>query len=152
VLVNVSTLQAGPDGTAEKWDYLFYSPKARQGYSVDIKGGKVVNTLEVSPYIKDAVGDFVDSDKAMTEAKKNSLTVKGKVAMSVIVMGQATKNPVHTGAWSAATRRETSAWCWMARQESSLTNRSCLDRANHDGKHISGNSPANFPHCPCDRR
>lgn len=93
VLVNVSTLQANSDGTAEKWSYMFYSSKVKQGYSVDVKGGKIVGTLEVSPYIKDAVGEFVDSDKAVAEAKKNGLAVKSKAAMSLIVMGQATKNP-----------------------------------------------------------
>ena len=92
-LVNVSTLQANPDGTAEKWAYMFFSAKAKQGYSVDVKGGKVVETLEVNPYIRDAVGEFVDSDKAMAEAKKNGLKVKDKPAMSVLVMGQATKQP-----------------------------------------------------------
>lgn len=94
VLVNVSTLQASPDGTAEKWGYMFYSAKAKQGYTVDVKDGKIVETLEVNPYIKDAVGkEFVDSDKVMAEAKKNGLKVKGKAAMSLMVMGQATKSP-----------------------------------------------------------
>lgn len=94
VLVNVSTLQANADGTAAKWGYMYYSSKAKQGYTVDIKGGKVVETLEVRPHITDAVSkEFVDSDKAMAEAKKNGLTLKGKAAMSLLVMGQATKNP-----------------------------------------------------------
>lgn len=93
VLVNVSTLQANSDGTAAKWGYMYYSAKAKKGYTVDVKDGKIVETLEVNPYIKDAVGEFVDSDKAMQEAKKNGLKVKDKPAMSVIVMGQATKQP-----------------------------------------------------------
>lgn len=94
VLVNVSTLQASPDGSAEKWGYMFYSAKAKRGYTVDVKDGKIVETLDVNPYIKDAVGkEFVDSDKVMAEAKKNGLKVKGKAAMSLMVMGQATKSP-----------------------------------------------------------
>jgi hypothetical protein len=70
---------------------MFHSPKAKMAYSVDVKGDKVVQTMEVRPHITDPVGDFVDSDKAMQEAKKNG--IKGKPAMSLIVMGQATKNP-----------------------------------------------------------
>jgi nucleoside 2-deoxyribosyltransferase len=94
VLVNVSTLQANSDGTAAKWGYMYYSAKAKKGYTVDVKDGKVVDTLEVNPYIKDAVSaEFVDSDKAMAEAKKNGLKIKGKAAMSLLVMGQATKYP-----------------------------------------------------------
>lgn len=92
-LVNVSTLQANPDGIGEKWTYMFYSAKAKQGYTVDVKSGKIVETLEVNPYIKDAVAEFVDSDKAMAEAKKNGLKSKGKAAMTLMVMGQATKQP-----------------------------------------------------------
>ncbi|MBI3376921.1 MAG: hypothetical protein HY035_00765 [Nitrospirae bacterium] len=93
VLVNVSTLQANPDGTAAKWGYMYYSAKAKKSYTVDVKDGKVVETLEVNPYIKDAVGEFADSDKVMAEAKKNGLKVKGKAAMSLMMMGQATKSP-----------------------------------------------------------
>jgi nucleoside 2-deoxyribosyltransferase len=94
VLVNVSTLQTDSDGTAAKWGYMYYSTKGKMGYSVDVKGGKIAGTMEVNPHIKDAVGaEFVDSDKAMSEAKKNGLTLKGKAAMSLIVMGQATKKP-----------------------------------------------------------
>lgn len=94
VVVNVSTLQADADGKAAKWGYMFYSSKKKQRYSVDVKNGKIVETLEVGPHIKDAVSaEFVDSDKVMAEAKKNGLKVKGKTAMSLLVMGQATKNP-----------------------------------------------------------
>ena len=96
--MNVSTLQANPDGTAAKWGYMYYSAKAKKGYTVDVKDGKVVDTLEVNPYIKDAVGEFADSDKVMAEAKKNGLKVKGKAAMSLMMMGQATKSP--GAAWS----------------------------------------------------
>ncbi|OGW61033.1 MAG: hypothetical protein A2V83_03560 [Nitrospirae bacterium RBG_16_64_22] len=99
VLVNVSTLQADAGGTAPKWGYMYHSAKAKMGYSVDVKGGKVVETLEVNPHIKDAVGqEFADSDKAMAEAKKNGLKVKGNAAMSLMMMGQATKSP--GTAWS----------------------------------------------------
>ncbi|NJD63244.1 MAG: hypothetical protein FIA93_11080 [Deltaproteobacteria bacterium] len=93
VLVNVSTLQADADGKAAKWGYMYYSPKSKRGYTVDVKGGKVVETLEVNPYVRDAVGEFVDSDKAMAEARKSGLKIKGKTPMSLMMMGQATKSP-----------------------------------------------------------
>ncbi len=94
VLVNISTLTGNMDGTATKWVYMFYSAKAKQGYTVDVQDGKVIDTLEVTPHIKDPVGgNFVDSPQAMEEAKKNGFKVKGKPAMSLLVMGQATKTP-----------------------------------------------------------
>lgn len=100
-LVNISTLAANMDGTANKWGYMFYSAKAKQGYTVDVQDGKIIETLEVNPWITDPVGgDFVDSPQAMMEAKKNGLKVKGKgkPAMALMMMGQATKNP--WTAWS----------------------------------------------------
>lgn len=94
VLVNLSTLQANPDGKAAKWGYMYYSSKGNKGYTVDVKDGTVVEAQEVNPHIKDPVyKEFADSDKAMAEAKKNGLTLKGRAAMSLLVMGQATKNP-----------------------------------------------------------
>lgn len=93
-LVNISTLTGNMDGTANLWTYTFHSPKAKQGYMVDVKDGKIVETLEVHPYIKDPVGgEFIDSPQVTAEARKNGLTVKGKPAMSLLIMGQATKNP-----------------------------------------------------------
>jgi hypothetical protein len=91
-LTGISTWQAGADGTAAKWNYMFFSPKTGKAYSVDVKNNKVVETMEVNPHIKDGVGEFVDSDKAIQESKKNGLKGKPDV-MSLIVMGQATKNP-----------------------------------------------------------
>lgn len=92
VLTGVSTWKAGADGTAEKWNYMFYSPKSGKAYSVDVKNNKAVETMEVNPHVKDGVGEFVDSDKAIQESKKNGLKGKPDV-MSLIVMGQATKTP-----------------------------------------------------------
>lgn len=94
VLVNISTLNAGMNGTAKKWMYMFYSARAKQGYTIDIQDGRITGTLEVRPYINDPVGkDFVDSPQAMEEAKKNGLKVRENKAMSLLVMGQATKTP-----------------------------------------------------------
>jgi hypothetical protein len=87
-LTSVSTLAANPDGTAPTWSFLFHSPKAKKGYSVDVRGAKV-ETLEVNHYVKDPVGDFIDSDAAMREAKKNGLKGGGPLPMGMTVMGQA---------------------------------------------------------------
>src|SRR5574341_955967 len=57
VLTNISTLAADANGNSEKWGYMFYSAKAKKGYSVDIRGTNVDETLEVNPHIKDAVGN-----------------------------------------------------------------------------------------------
>jgi hypothetical protein len=93
-LVNISTLAANMDGTAQKWGYMFYSAKAKLGYTVDVRDGKIAETVEVGPYISDPIGgNFVDSPQAMEEAKKEGLKVKGKPGMSLLIMGQATKTP-----------------------------------------------------------
>lgn len=91
-LVSISTLSTNMDGTADKWSFMFHSPKAKKGYTVDVRDGKIVDTLEVRPHVVDAVGaDFIDSTQAMAGAKKNGLKVAGKPAMSLMVMGQATR-------------------------------------------------------------
>lgn len=83
------------DGTAHKWTYMFYSPTAKKGYTVEVQNGQIVETLEVCVRIKNPIGEvFFDSQKAMAEAKKNGLKTKGKPVMSLLVMGYATKNPV----------------------------------------------------------
>jgi len=86
VLTNLSTLGANPDGTATTWNYLFYSPKAEKWYTVTAKGGKL-ETLEASMGLTDSVGEFIDSDQAMQEAKKNGLKGKDKPIMGLAWMG-----------------------------------------------------------------
>jgi hypothetical protein len=92
VLTNASTLRANPDGTAASWSFLFYSPRTKKGFSVDVRAGKA-ETLEVNPHLKDPVGEFVDSDRALQEAKKNGLAGPGPLTMAVMPMGQSTKEP-----------------------------------------------------------
>lgn len=94
VPVSISTLTGNMDGTASKWAYMFYSPKAKMSYTVDIKDGKIVDAVEVDAYLIDPVGkEFIDSSQAMEVAKKNGLKVKETPAMSLQMMGQATKSP-----------------------------------------------------------
>jgi len=92
-LVQISTLSGNMDGTAEKWSFLFHSPQAKKGYKVDVKDGKIAQTLEVSSSFTDAVdGDFIDSAQAMAEAKKNGLKGKGRSMMTLHIMLKGTKN------------------------------------------------------------
>jgi len=85
-LTSVSTMSVMPDGTAASWMYAFYSPKTKKFLSVTIKGGKS-DSLEVQKGLTDPVGtDFIDSDKAMQEAKANGL--RGKTpSMALTFMG-----------------------------------------------------------------
>lgn len=88
----VWTLQAKPDETTEIPDYMFFSPKA--SYSVQVKNGQIVKTIEVTPRSTCPVGEeYVDSDKAMTEARKNGLAGAGEAHMLLRVMiGELTKS------------------------------------------------------------
>ena len=86
VLTAASTLDAKPDGTAQAWSLSFYSSNAKKSYIVDIRGGKS-GGLEVPAYGTDPVGEFIDSDKAMTSAKKNGMKTKKQVPMAVRVSG-----------------------------------------------------------------
>jgi len=93
VLVQLSTLSGNMDGTAEKWRFLFHSPQAKKGYKVDVKEGKIDQTLEVSSLFKDVLdADFIDSAQAMAEAKKNGLKGKGRSMMTLHIMLKGTKN------------------------------------------------------------
>jgi hypothetical protein len=92
VLTSASTLKANPDGTAEAWSFLFYSPKTKKAYSVDVRAGQL-HTLEVNSHLSEPVGEFIDSDRAMQEAKKNGLKGAGPLTMALMRMGQSTKEP-----------------------------------------------------------
>jgi hypothetical protein len=93
VLVQILALSGNMDGTADKWSFMFHSPKAKQGYRVDVKDGKINQTLEVSASFTDSVDvDFIDSVQAIAEAKKEGLKVKGRSMMMLHIMLQGTKN------------------------------------------------------------
>lgn len=68
VLVVLETSNAAPDGRANNWLYVYHSPKTGQksSFLADEKGG-----IEQQPAVSwttAPVGDFVDSDKAMSAA------------------------------------------------------------------------------------
>ncbi|WP_342350050.1 hypothetical protein [uncultured Nitrospira sp.] len=92
-LVQIITVSGTMDGTAGKWSFLFHSPQGKKGYKVDVKDGKVAQTLEVSSSFTDAVdGDFIDSAQAITEAKKKGLKGKSRAKMTLHVMLRGTKS------------------------------------------------------------
>ncbi|MEO6203706.1 MAG: hypothetical protein ABIP82_10895 [Nitrospirales bacterium] len=92
-LVQIITVSGTMEGTAEKWSFLFHSPQAKKGYKVDVKDGKVAQTLEVSSTFTDAVGtDFIDSTQTMAEAKKKGLKGKSRAMMTLHIMLQGTKS------------------------------------------------------------
>jgi hypothetical protein len=86
VLVHLSTVKAKLDGTASEWKYSFYSPATKKRYVVTAAGGKI-DGLEVRLGEETKpLGDFIDSDKAMAEAKKAG--IKGnEPSMSVGFQG-----------------------------------------------------------------
>jgi hypothetical protein len=73
VLVSLSSVKVHPDGSADEWKYSFYSPGTRKRCIVTA-GASGIRTKEVNlGYSTEPLGDFIDSDKAMQEAKKNGL-------------------------------------------------------------------------------
>jgi hypothetical protein len=86
VLTNASTLGADANGTAEIWNFAFYSPGAKTWLNVTASGGKL-GTLEVSMGLADPVGEFIDSDQAIEAAKKNGLAGSKKPMMGLAWMG-----------------------------------------------------------------
>lgn len=86
VLVSLSTVEAKFDGTADEWKYSFYSPKTQKRFVVTAHGIQVSGREVRLGYSTEPIGEFIDSDTAMTEAKKNGL--KGnKPSMGVKFQG-----------------------------------------------------------------
>ena len=87
VLVSLASLVVKNDGSAPSWLHTFYSSSAKKSLIVTAKG-KALEELEVdrSAFTQPVSGDFLDSDKAMSEAKKHGL--KGSSpSMGLNVMG-----------------------------------------------------------------
>lgn len=92
VLVQVMTIAGNADGTAEKWNYLFHSPRAKRGYRVVVKAGKVDSTLETSSGLTDPLDPvFIDSTKAIVEASASGLKMKNGSMMDLHTMLTRTK-------------------------------------------------------------
>ena len=72
-LVYVSTDSANPDGTAPIWIYVFESPKTKKQIAIMVQAAGGVSSHDGSSTFHLPVGEFADSNKIMTEAKKNGL-------------------------------------------------------------------------------
>jgi hypothetical protein len=86
ILTGVSSIEVTWEGTSKYWIYGFYSPSTTKFFKVNI-GPSTWRTLETRVGFSEPIGDnFIDSDKAMAEGKKNG--VKGKSpSMGVNVQG-----------------------------------------------------------------
>jgi len=82
VLTNVSAVGVAPDGTAEAWDYLFYSSTAGKYGRITARmapGGEFV-VKETSKGPREVVpGDFVDSDRVIAAARWNGLNLRAAI-------------------------------------------------------------------------
>lgn len=86
VLSSISSLEVNDDGSAKWWIHSFYSPSTKRHLSITVKPGRVDTTEVRTGFTKPIGGDFLDSDEAMAEAKKNGL--KGNDhSMGVNVLG-----------------------------------------------------------------
>jgi hypothetical protein len=82
VLTNVSAVGVAADGTAEAWDYLFYSSTAGKYGRITARmapGGEFV-VKEASKGPREVVpGDFVDSDRVVAAARWNGLNLRAAI-------------------------------------------------------------------------
>lgn len=73
LLTQISSGSVMEDGRSEEWIYSFYSSKSKKWFNVSIRNEKIEG-VEVGFGKKDPVTDqFLDSDKAMQEAKAQGL-------------------------------------------------------------------------------
>ena len=73
VLTSISSLEVQSDGTAKTWLHMFYSSGSKKYNIVTVKGTSVEEMEVNSGMNLPIVGEFLDSDKAVAEAKKNGL-------------------------------------------------------------------------------
>ena len=73
VLTSISSLEVQADGTAKTWLYMFYSPASKKYNIVTVKGSSFEDLEVNSGMSLPIVGEFLDSDKAVAEARKNGL-------------------------------------------------------------------------------
>ena len=73
VLTSISSLEVQPDGTAKTWLYMFYSPASKKYNIVTVKGTSFEGLEVNSGMSLPIVGEFLDSDRAVAEARKNGM-------------------------------------------------------------------------------
>jgi hypothetical protein len=86
ILTNLSTFEAGMDGTAGTWSALYYTPSGKKWLGVTASGGKL-DVLELDQGLTDPVGEFIDSDQAIQAAQKNGLQAGKEMMMGLAWMG-----------------------------------------------------------------
>jgi hypothetical protein len=92
-LTHVSSLTVQADGSAKSWIYTFYAVATKKSLNVNVAPGVPLDTIQVPNTSIVPIGDaWIDSDRALQEAKKHDL--KGKsLSMGLVVMGT-TGSPV----------------------------------------------------------
>ena len=77
VLTNISSLTVDSSGASPVWDYAFFSARSGKFAVVSAKDMKI-KLLEVRTGLKNEVAaNFMDSDKAMSEARKHGAKGSG---------------------------------------------------------------------------
>ena len=79
VLTNVSAEEVGPDGAAEIWDYLFFSPSAGRYARISARmvAGEGFKVKETGKGPREVIpADFADSDKVIAAARWNGLNLR----------------------------------------------------------------------------
>ena len=79
VLTNVSAEKVNPDGTADRWDYLFFSPSLNKygRITARMSAGEGFNVRETGRGPREAIpGDFADSEKVIAAARWQGLNLR----------------------------------------------------------------------------
>lgn len=82
VLTNISAEDVAPDGTAETWDYLFFSPSAgRYGrITARMVAGAGFKVRETNRGPREALpADFADSDRVIAAARWQGLNLRAYI-------------------------------------------------------------------------
>ena len=87
-LTHVSSITVRADGTAQSWLYTFYAAQSKKSLIITATADATLDKLEAPNTSILPLGDvFIDSDKAMQEAKKHQL--KGaQPSMGLVIMGK----------------------------------------------------------------
>ncbi len=87
VLVSLSSVRVQSDGAAEEWKYTFYSPRTGRRCVITARASGILTKEVHLGRSTEPLGDFIDSDKAMQEARKNGLRGED-LNMTVKVQGR----------------------------------------------------------------
>ncbi len=81
-LVQVVTYEGLANGSAKKWNYIFFSESSKKGCQVRVREGKIGLNQELVPDVTVEVPiEFVDSSSAMEEAKSRGASSEDGISM-----------------------------------------------------------------------